>query len=180
MSQKQQQPNKVVKSKRRPPPPWKPGQSGNPKGRPIGAKQKVSLAKFAHYRDTGMLPMDFLMAVMRDELYTGYDAVGPSANVLGFQRKRNSSRVAVNIDQRIEAAKAAAPYFHRKQPIAIASADGKPIFNLALLQALPTKQLELALGLVKQLRDMINPEGANDGAAGNAEDLLGTAVRVDG
>jgi hypothetical protein len=68
--------------------PFKPGTSGNPRGRPRGSRNKRSLANIEGAQAGGQLPLDFLLSVMRDS--------------------RQS------IERRLEAAKAAAPYVHPK------------------------------------------------------------------
>src|SRR5262249_2231037 len=68
-------------------PPWQPGQSGNPRGRPKGSRDKLKQEMERLLSAGGdEMPRDFLLRVMRDETQ--------------------------EITLRIAAAKAAAPYCH--------------------------------------------------------------------
>lgn len=73
--------------------PFSPGQSGNPRGKKAGTKCKRTIARDAALAKAiaaGQSPLEFLLSVMRD----------PRAD----------------LDMRIDAAKGAAPYVHKKQP----------------------------------------------------------------
>ena len=70
------------------------GHSGNPKGRPKGTRRTVSEAERQELAQRmGITPLEFLMSILRD----------PTAK----------------FHEKLDAAKAAAPYMHRKMPIAI-------------------------------------------------------------
>lgn len=73
--------------------PFVKGKSGNPAGRPKGANCKRKELLAARKAAGGKLPLDYLLDVMRDE--------------------------TLELSERLEAAKAAAPYLHRKMPQAI-------------------------------------------------------------
>ncbi len=80
--------------------PFKAGTSGNPLGRPRGARNKRSLANIEAAQAGGQLPLDFMLAVMRDETQPP--------------------------ERRLEAAKSAAPYCHaRLAPIEPPELQGK-------------------------------------------------------
>ena len=66
--------------------PFKAGVSGNPRGRPKGARNRRSLANIEAAQAGGLLPLDFMLALMRDETQPP--------------------------ERRLEAARAAAPYVH--------------------------------------------------------------------
>jgi hypothetical protein len=75
---------------------FKPGQSGNPNGRPPGSRNKKDIIAenlTSQAISEGILPLDLFLHVMRD--------------------------VEKPLGVRFECAKAAAPYVHRKMPIAI-------------------------------------------------------------
>jgi len=44
---------------------WKAGESGNPKGKPIGSKNKLTLTKEAFSRGEGLSPADMLVEIAR-------------------------------------------------------------------------------------------------------------------
>jgi hypothetical protein len=44
---------------------WKKGESGNPKGKPIGSKNKLTLTKEAFSRGEGLSPADMLVEIAR-------------------------------------------------------------------------------------------------------------------
>ena len=66
--------------------PFAPGVSGNPRGRPTGSRNKRSLANIQAAQSGGEMPLDFLLATMRDQ--------------------------TLPLERRIDAAKACAPYLH--------------------------------------------------------------------
>jgi hypothetical protein len=68
--------------------PFKPGQSGNPNGRPRGSLNKFAVKTAQKVAESGMTPIDYLVSVYRDE--------------------------TVNLRERVLAARAAAPYVHPK------------------------------------------------------------------
>ena len=109
---------------------YKPGQSGNPKGRPKGAKDKRTLLreKLVREREAGRLtpaqlavltPLDFALSILRDP--DSYNKV-----------------------DRMWAAHEAFPYMHRKMPTAIEGGD-KPLAFLAAtkLASMSPKELRV-------------------------------------
>lgn len=108
---------------------YKPGQSGNPRGRPVGsigykdlltAEDRAKIANAA-----GCTPLQFLLSVMLDQKHP--------------------------MDTRIDAAKTAAPYLHRKMPIAVELPGSKPQVDVAKLLALPRAEREQLLTTLTKL-----------------------------
>jgi hypothetical protein len=107
------------------------GKSGNPSGMAKGTRhyysrltneQRQEIAKAAN----GLTPLELFLSVVRSEK-------------------------EVPIDARIEAAKAAAPYMHRKMPIAIEGGDpSKPIniLDIASMKDMSKKEIETLLALL--------------------------------
>ena len=75
--------------------PFRPGASGNPRGRPRGSRNKRSRADFEAAKVSGELPLDYMLRVMRDP-------------------KVSSSR-------RDEMARTAAPYLHPRLAATVAT-----------------------------------------------------------
>jgi hypothetical protein len=70
------------------------GRSGNPRGRPKGTRRTTSEAERQELAQRmGITPLEFLLSILRD----------PKAK----------------FHEKLDAAKAAAPYMHRKMPIAV-------------------------------------------------------------
>jgi hypothetical protein len=111
--------------------PWPKGVSGNPKGCPKGIPRKKPASKRELRRQaiaaSGLTPLEFLLSVVRD--------------------------AEVHMDYRINAAKAAAPYVHRKMPIAIDGGDpNKPIvFEASALQGLTVQEKMTLLSLFEKM-----------------------------
>lgn len=126
--------------------PFPKGVSGNPSGLPKNGKKKlyaVSKRKqlFEERRkiiaQSGLTPLEFLLSVVRD----------PKAHM----------------DYRIDASKAAAPYVHRKMPIAIEGGDpSKPVvFEASALTMLAPEEKMLLLTLVEKMALGMKPEQKN-------------------
>lgn len=133
--------------------PWRKGQSGNPKGRPKGAKHKITEAKIKIIARTGMMPLDFLTAVYRDELYDRYvSEMMADGRTMSYRPAPNAKRIKVGLPQRIVAATNAAPYVHRKMPIGVEVTDKNQRLVLAQrLAELPSEQLEMLALLLNQV-----------------------------
>ena len=128
------------------------GTTANPGGRGPGVKSVMTDAKIRYLSMQGQTPLEFLTAVYRDQLYSEYE-------VEELDKKRGLARVfpkidpitgdiiaekiTVRLEQRIAAATSAAPYVHRKKPIAIDGGDGKPISFISAAQLATLKDDEL-------------------------------------
>ena len=106
------------------------GQKGGP-GRPKGAKNKKDemIANLTQQAiDGGLLPLDFFLSNLRND-----------GLPLGF---------------RYENAKAAAPYVHRKMPIAIENADAPfKVLDMSMLAGLSDAELALVEKLMSKAQD---------------------------
>lgn len=107
---------------------WKKGASGNPKGRQAGVKSQLREWKQRYVYDSGMTPVDFLVAVYRNELYTKFDKhLGADGRSFVFTPAKGAKHVPADLSTRVTAASQAAVYLHRRMPIAIDGGEGKPI-----------------------------------------------------
>jgi hypothetical protein len=115
---------------------WKKGRSGNPKFNKatldvlLTKRQQALEEKRRFLAAEGLSPLEFLLSVMRD----------------GAESKKN----------RITAARAAAPYLHRKMPIAIEGGDpNRPIvFEANMLAGLTVEEKVSLLGIVEKMAQM--------------------------
>lgn len=99
-------------------PRWVNGVSGNPNGRPAGSRNKFSVAQHKALLAEGReMPLPFMLYLMRDKTQ--------------------------EMELRLEAAKAAAVYCHKKQPIGIEQMPGRyGSLTASQLRQLPTPALQ--------------------------------------
>lgn len=122
---------------------WKKGQSGNKAGKPPGAKalwnritneQRKEIAE----QTGGLLPVDLFVSVCRQE-----DAP---------------------LEMRLAAAAQAAPYLHRKMPMAIEGGDpSRPItlLEMSQLKGLPLAELKILLAILEKAGTPLMDEAAS-------------------
>lgn len=105
--------------------PFRPGQSGNPRGRPIGARNRRSVDAIRLAEAEGSTPLEFLLGLMRD--------------------------AQIDLPTRIDAARAALPYVHaRLTPVATVNVEIKPEQSgddAKLINGAPAAPTPLALEL---------------------------------
>lgn len=108
---------------------FKPGQSGNLNGRPKGSiayRDRLSIQeRIKMAEEAGCTPLQFMVSVMLEP-----------ENALAM---------------RLDAAKFAAPYFHRKMPISVELPNTAPQFDVAKLVALPADERRQLLETLKKL-----------------------------
>jgi hypothetical protein len=144
----------VPRIKRKAPPhAFKKGQSGNPAGRPKGIKDQITQAKIRIMARTGMLPLDFMTAVYRDQLFEFYDEhTTEDGKATYFTPAPGARQIAVNLAQRLSAASAASPYVHKKMPVGIEVGNrNASIITAEALRKLKPKELENLLALMDKL-----------------------------
>ena len=126
---------------------FKPGQSGNPKGRPKGAKDKLTEHKHQLIASSGMTPVEFLTFVYRDQLYDKYvEKLSTDSKTTYFERAPDAKKIDVTMNQRISCAMGAAPYIHKKMPIGIEVKDkNTAIISTEKLRAMSEKDLGVLL-----------------------------------
>ena len=107
---------------------FKPGVSGNPKGKPKGSKNRSSLARALGIdKKPGLMPLEFMLEVLRHP--DDYPFVA-----------------------RQWAAKEAAPYLHRKMPIAIEGGDKPLVFlDAAKLTNMTAEDLSKLAALLEKV-----------------------------
>lgn len=139
---------------------WKKGdprasQAGKIGGRPAGSASVLSDAKRKWLTQTGQTPLDFLTAVYRNQLYEDYEVevidekkglvrLYPRLDPVTGAIAVNNKHIPVEIERRIAAATAAAPYVHRKMPIGIDGGEGKPLAFVSADQLAKLSDGELA------------------------------------
>ena len=153
---------------------------GNP-GRPKGLTTKFQRVKRRIMENTGMMPMDFLMHVMRDSVFDTYDIKvmdrAQRAAVRHYTPAEGAKHIPVTLEQRLRAAATLLPYTDRKMPIAIDGGEGKPITTLSadMLASMPSDKLAafmaaldgLGIGLAAEgvgAVKAVQPERLDDGA----------------
>lgn len=117
-----------------------------------GSKTRITNLQRAVVAKTGMLPLDFLTAVYRDELYTEYERKVTHEGAVYFVPTPKATKVKVTLDQRIRCAADAAPYVHRKMPQGIEVNDKQEkIITHQQLRQLPKKDLALLFTVFERM-----------------------------
>lgn len=156
----------------------KKGETANPAGRPLGAKNVLTEAKVKYLSMQGQTPLEFLTAVYRDQLYDEYqtEVVDEKRGIAHVFPKLDpitgdiiAKKIPVDLQQRIAAATSAAPYVHRKKPIGIDGGEGKPVsfVSAAQLATLSDDELDKLL----QVLGKLNVAGEFEGGAQRPYDL---------
>lgn len=138
---------------------FKKGQRANPNGRPKGSKNKITETKIRLIAQTGMMPLDFMTAVYRDQLYSDYDVkIADDGVTQYFTPKTNekgeivAEKIDVSLQQRIICATNAAPYVHKKMPVGIEMGDkGRRMITADAISRMSTEQIEQFLKLLDML-----------------------------
>lgn len=100
---------------------------------PVDRAQLTTLRRRLILR-TGMLPLDFLTAVYRDELYDSYEReLAEDGKTWYFIPSTRAVKVPVTLDQRIRAAEGAMPYMHKRLPQGIEVQDKTEKASLAAM-----------------------------------------------
>lgn len=131
-----------------------------------GNKTKLTELRRALIVKTGMLPLDFLTAVYRDDLWSNYERVPtPDGRSWYWIPAKDAVKIKVDLDQRIRCAADAAPYMHRKMPQGIEVDDrhGK-LVTAEQLKTLPEKDLLLLTAVFERL-DKTDAPASLKGAA---------------
>lgn len=128
---------------------WKKGTSGNPKGRPKGAKSRRTIGResgIAAAATAGLSPLQFMLEVLRNP--------------------KNYS-----LADRKWAAKEAAPYVHRKMPIEVEGRGLLGVVDSARLSEMSDADLRRLMrslnALLAQLGVVTTEEGTDSGASSN-------------
>ena len=104
-----------------------PFQKGNQasKGKGRGSSPTaLTVLKLQLISRTGMLPLDFMTAVYRDELYDNYvERLLEEGKTKYFEPAPEAKKIIVTLDQRISCAAHAAAYIHKKMPVGIEMKD---------------------------------------------------------
>jgi hypothetical protein len=141
---------------------FKPGISGNPAGRKKGTVTKATMLErqAAEVARSGITPLQFMLTVMRGES--------------GKLKEWGVTGPTLGIKTRMDAAKSAAPYVHRKMPIGVDGGDGKPIgfYSADLLAKLTDDEVER---LAQNLEMLDRLRG---GAPSAQQSAVGQAIAV--
>lgn len=133
---------------------FKPGQVGNPNGRPAGIPNQLTTLKRQLLSRTGMMPLDFLIAVYRDKLYEEYDEeLASDQKTIIFKPKEGSQKIEVTVQQRITCAVSAAPYMHKKMPVGVEVNANRnaAIISSEKLRSMSTQKLGQLLDMMDEL-----------------------------
>lgn len=130
------------------------GEVRNPRGgRGPGFNVALTTLSKKMFLDSGMMPLDFFVAVYRDELYSEYARkMCDKGRTVYYERTAKAQKLEVSLNQRLIAAAHAAPYLHKKQPIAIEPVlPGAAAYDERALRALPNESLATLLGILDQV-----------------------------
>ena len=140
---------------------WKKGVSGNPAGRQVGLRITLTEMRRRLYADSGMMPLDFLVAVYRDELYTKYERhLMADGKTAFFVKAKYAKHIPIELNQRITAASNAASYLHKKMPVGVELGQGnESSVTASALAGLPQQALAQLLNLLDQVENAAAIEG---------------------
>lgn len=149
-----------------PPHRFKKGEVHNPKGRPKGIKNQITQTRLRIMARTGLLPLDFLTAVYRDQLYDDYQEVfiqdGRTSYFVPTPAALKAGKLPVSVQQRLSAANSAAPYVHKRLPISIDVGDNKQkLITAEQLKKLSVPELTTLLSLVDKVGMPLEFDGYN-------------------
>lgn len=121
------------------------GKSGNPNGRPVGAKDKVPRAKARRV-------LEAAVREARESAGAKADRLAKDLTPLGFMEAVLRTPSQYPFAARAWAAEKAAPYLHKRMPIAIEGGD-RPltIVDAAQLAKLSSSELELLIATLIKL-----------------------------
>ena len=146
-----------MKGKKLPATAFRPGQSGNPAGRPKGSPNALSLLKHQVISSSGMTPLEFLTFAYRNQLYKDYvEELAADGKTVVFRPAPGPNgkpeKLDVPLQLRASCAQAAAPYVHKKMPVGIEVKEkNAAIISTEKLRSMPTAELARFLDFMDKL-----------------------------
>lgn len=113
----------------------------------------MTVRKAAILSRTGMLPLDFMVAVYRDQLYEDYIRnQTPDGRVTYWTPAPGARKLRVELNQRLSAATSAAPYMHKKMPVGIEVGNrSTTLITAEALRGISSDELSNLLTLMDRL-----------------------------